>query len=56
MHDGKIEKWIVIAAFAALAVIVSTEAYALSRSYDGPGGHNRKPAVSVLNTLFERAR
>jgi hypothetical protein len=56
MQDGKIEKWIAIVAFAALAVIVSTEAYALTRSYGGPSGNYRKPAISVLNTLFERAR
>ena len=56
MHDGKIEKWVAIAAFAALAVIISTEAYALSRSYNGPSGNYRKPSISVLNTLFERVR
>ena len=57
MSDVQIERWVVIAAFAALAFIVSTEAYALSKSYYGrTDREDYRPAPSVLNVLSERAR
>ncbi|HZS81746.1 MAG TPA: hypothetical protein VFA50_02675 [Stellaceae bacterium] len=57
MQDEKFDRWIAIAGFIALAVIVSTEAYGLSRSYDAANVPDyRKPTISVLNALFDHAR
>jgi hypothetical protein len=56
MNEGKIERPVALAALAALAVVLSIEAFGLSRAYELPDAEYREAPASVMNAVFNHTR
>lgn len=56
MQHNRIERWVVIVGFFALALIASSEALAISQCYVGGERPYREPTHSIMNAVFSQAR